>query len=86
MRVHVPTPVRSYTHQKGQVEAEGSTLGELLWDLNRRFPGIRFRIVNEQDEIREHIRLFVNQEQAHDLAVSLSADDEVHIICAVSGG
>ena len=86
MKVHVPTPLRSYTHQKSQVEAEGRTLDELVRDLDRRYPGCRFRIIDEQDHIREHIKIFVNQEQVRALAVSLQPSDEVQIICAISGG
>ena len=86
MKVRVPTPLRSYTHRKGEIEATGSTLAEMLGDVDRRFPGFRFRIITEQDEIREHIKLFVNQEQVRDLSVSLQPADEVHIICALSGG
>lgn len=85
MKVYVPTPLRSYTHA-GTVNAEGGTLGELLKDLDRQFPGMRFRIVNEQNEIREHIRFFVNQEIASNLAAPLRPTDEVHIIMAISGG
>ena len=86
MKVYVPTPLRSYTHQKSQVEAEGRTLDELVRDLDRRYPGCRFRIIDEQDHIREHIKIFVNQEQVRTLAVSLQPSDEVQIICAISGG
>jgi molybdopterin converting factor small subunit len=86
MKVYVPTPLRSYTNQKSLVEAEGFALDELVRDLDRRYPGFRFRIINEQDQIREHIKIFVNQEQAHTLAVPLDPDDEVQIICAISGG
>ena len=86
MKVYVPTPLRSYTHRKSQVEAEGHTLDELARDLDRRYPGCRFRIIDEQDHIREHIKIFVNQEQVRTLAVSLQPSDEVQIICAISGG
>ena len=86
MRVYVPTPLRAYTGQKGRVDAEGSTLDEVLTDLNRRYPGFRFRIVSEQDDIREHIKIFVNQEQERDLATHLAPGDQIHIICALSGG
>ena len=86
MKVYIPTPLRSYTSQAGTVTAGGSTLGELLTDLDRRYPGIRFRMINEQDRIREHIKIFVNQEQVHTLAADLGASDEVQIICALSGG
>jgi molybdopterin converting factor small subunit len=68
------------------VEARGATLGEVLAALDHCYPGLRFRIITEQDTIRQHIRIFVNEEQAQDLAVALRPDDQVHIICALSGG
>lgn len=86
MKVYVPTPLRSYTAQLGEVNASGSTLAELLLELDRSYPGFRFRIINEQDGIREHIKIFVNQEQARSLDVPLRSSDEVQIICALSGG
>ena len=85
MKVHIPTPLRSYTNAS-VVEATGATLAELFGDLERRYPGIRFRVINEQDEIREHIKVFVNQEIAENLAAPLQAGDDVHIIAAISGG
>ena len=86
MTVFIPTPLRSYTGQKGQVDAQGATIGEALSALDRRYPGLRFRIITEQDTIREHIRIFVNEEQARDLSATLRPDDQIHIICALSGG
>ena len=86
MRVYVPTALRSYTGQKGRVDAEGLTLGELLTDLDHRYPGFCFRIIDEQDGIREHIKIFVNQQQARDLAAPVRGGDEIQIICALSGG
>ena len=86
MTVYIPTPLRSYTHQKGEVNAQGATLGEILATLDRRYPGFRFRIITEQDTIREHIRIFVNEEQARDLSSALQPDDQIQIICALSVG
>jgi molybdopterin converting factor small subunit len=86
MRVFVPTPLRSYTGQRADVEAEGATVAHLLADLNRRYPGIRFRMIDEQDAIRPHIRVFVNGEQAWDLDTELRPSDEVQILQALSGG
>ena len=68
------------------VGAEGSTLEGLVADLDRRFPGIRFRIVDEQGRIRRHIKFFVNGVQAPDLSPQLTGNDEVMIVCALSGG
>ena len=85
MKVHIPTPLRSYTHTS-IVDTNGATLAELLIDLDRQFPGLRFRIVNEQDELREHIKLFVDQRIAQTLDEPLKSNDTVRIIMAISGG
>jgi sulfur-carrier protein len=84
--VHVPSPLQSYTAGKAQVTADGRTLAELVDDLDRRYPGIRFRMIDEQGEVRPHMRIFVNLEQADHLALSLADGDEVHILQALSGG
>lgn len=85
MKVLIPTPLLSYTERK-QVDAHGSTLAELAADLDRRYPGIRFRMVDEQDRMRPHIRFFVNNAQVFDLSQPLGADDEIVIVQALSGG
>jgi molybdopterin converting factor small subunit len=85
MEVLIPTPLRSYTG-KPFVEAEGDTLDALLNDLDRRFPGIRFRMVDEQHRIRRHIRIFVNGLQTFDPAQTLKPSDEISIVQALSGG
>ena len=81
----IPSALRSYT-EKGDAEARGATLAEALADLDRQYAGIRFRMVDEQDRIRRHIRIFVNGEQARDLSHPLAASDEVIIVQALSGG
>ena len=86
MRVSIPTPLRSYTGARRVVEAHGATLGEVFEDLDRHFPGIRFRMVDEQDAIRRHIRVWVNQDPTRSLAQPLAEGDEVVIFQALSGG
>ena len=86
MKVRIPTPLRSYTDQRAEVDADGATLSELLVDLDRRYPGIRFRMVDEQGRIRKHMKLFLNGESARDLDVSVAESDEVVIMQALSGG
>jgi molybdopterin converting factor small subunit len=86
MQVIIPSPLHAYTAGRSLVEGRGATLAELLDDLDARFPGIRFRVVNEQDRIREHIRFFVDGELARDLSHPLAAHHEVFIACALSGG
>jgi hypothetical protein len=84
--VHIPSPLLSYTAQEPLVEAQGASLDALLIDLDRRYPGIRFRMVDEQGAVREHIRFFLNSALEEDLQASLAGVREVHIICALSGG
>jgi len=86
VKVWIPQPLLSYTEQRRTVDARGNTLAELLDDLDRRHPGLRFRIVDEQDGIRPHVRFFVNRERVHRLDARLGEDDEVHIFQALSGG
>jgi len=85
VKVLIPSALRSYT-EHGEAEASGATLGAVLADLDRRYAGIRFRMIDEQDRIRRHIRIFVNGEQVRDLAQPLRATDEVVIVQALSGG
>jgi molybdopterin converting factor small subunit len=68
------------------VEVEGATLGAVLEVLDLRYPGLRFRIIDEQDRIRPHIRFFVSGEIVDSLAHPLKPEDEVQIVCALSGG
>lgn len=84
-RVHVSTLLHTYT-RAAEVEGRGATLGEVLRDLDARYPGLRFRIVDEQDRVRPHVRLFVRNEDARDLSTPVAEGDEVHIVPALSGG
>ena len=86
MRVLIPGPLRDYTANSAAVSADGLTLGSLLADLDRRFPGLRFRIIDEQGRIRRHIKFFVDGVQANDLNPTLDSATEVMIVCALSGG
>lgn len=85
MKVLIPSALRSYT-ERSQADAQGATLAALLIDLDRQYAGIRFRMVDEQDRIRRHIRIFINGTQVSDLAQPLAESDEVIIVQALSGG
>ena len=84
--VHIASPLRSYTGGSATVTAEGRTVEELLGDLERRYPGMRFRMIDEQQRIRPHIRIFVGTREARDLQLSVGPTDAVHLLCALSGG
>ncbi len=86
MRVHMPSALYSYTGRREEARAEGGTLAEVMADLDRQYPGLRFRIVDEQDGIRPHIRIVVNGALASDLGRPLGPEDEIYIIMAMSGG
>ena len=85
-RVIVPTQLRSYTQGNGEVEASGTTLDDVLRDLDRQFPGFRFRVIDEQDRVRRHVIIFVGQEREENLAAVIPAGVDVQIVGALSGG
>jgi molybdopterin converting factor small subunit len=86
VKVRIPDPLRSYTEQQRVVEADGHTVAELLADLDNRYPGIRFRMVDEQNRIRKHMKVFVNDESVRDLETVITDRDEITIMQALSGG
>ena len=85
MKVLIPGPLLSYTGRR-EVEASGQTLTLLLADLDRQYPGLAFRVVDEQGNMRPHVRFFVNSEQSFDLGHPLLPSDDVQIVQALSGG
>jgi molybdopterin converting factor small subunit len=84
--VRIASPLRSYTAGAPVVEGAGATLREVLEDLDRRHPGMRFRMIDEQDRIRPHIRIFVERDEVKHLDVPVARDETVHLLCALSGG
>jgi sulfur-carrier protein len=85
MQVLIPGALHSYTGGS-RVQASGATLAEVLSDLDSQYPGIRFRMIDEQDQVRRHIRIFINGAQVHALSHALTPADEVIIVQALSGG
>lgn len=86
MKVSIPSPLRSYTDERAEVEAGGADLAGLFEDLDRRFPGIRFRVIDETGRLRRHIKVFVNGVPEEDLTRALTAADQVFVVAALSGG
>ena len=86
LKVHIPSALRGYTGRLGEVSASGTTVGGLLRDLERRFPGLRWRVVDEQGRLRPHIRVSVNEAVVPSLEVRLKEGDRVALIMAFSGG
>jgi molybdopterin synthase sulfur carrier subunit len=87
MIVRIPGLLRSYTKGLETVEvATAATLADALAALDERFPGLRFRIVDEQAAIRPHIKLFVDGVLARNLSLPLAPAAELMIVGALSGG
>ena len=86
MKVRIPTPLRSYTDEASVVDADGGTIGEVLDDLDRRFPGLRFRVIDEQGRLRQHMKIFLDQDVVDELTTPVAEHDEVTLMQALSGG
>jgi len=86
MKVRIPTPLRSYTGGAANVTADGATVADVLADLDRQFPGIGFRVVDEQGRLREHMTVWLDGERCRDLSTPLEALDELVLMQALSGG
>ncbi len=78
--------LHTYTRGARTVRTAGDTLGGVLDALDRRFPGIRFRLVDEQDRLRRHVRVFLNGVDARDMTTALQDGDKLYIVGALSGG
>ena len=85
MKVIIPDVLQSYTGAH-EIESTGKCVAEVFDDMDTRFPGIRFRVINELDELRPHIKLFINGERTTSLDAALTAEDELSIMQALSGG
>ena len=86
MQVLIPSPLRSYTKNASQVDASGSSLAELLKNLDQSYPGIRFRMIDEQDRMRQHIKIYVDKVLVNSISVPLKGTESIMIVCALSGG
>ena len=86
MKVRIPTPLRSYTGGEANVDADGATVREVLDDLDRRYPGIAFRVVDEQGALRTHMSVWLDGERCRDLSAPVAGLDEVVLMQALSGG
>jgi molybdopterin converting factor small subunit len=85
MKVLIPAALQTYT-RGSPVQAEGDTLHALFADLDRRWPGLRFRVVDEQNQLRPNMRVFVNGLGVRDLGHGLQPGDSVALVLALSGG
>ena len=86
MNVVIPAALWNYTKNVSEIEMPGSSVREGMAALEKKFPGIRHRVIDEQDQIRTHIKFFVNADLAATIDTPVKGSDEVTIVCALSGG
>jgi molybdopterin converting factor small subunit len=86
VKVHVGSVLYEYTGGRAEVEATGTTVAAVLDDLERRFPGLRFRVIDEQGRIRPHMRVFADGVLVSDLRARIGDRNELHVLGALSGG
>lgn len=89
VQVNIPTPLRRITNGQNQIEADASNVGELLEVLDRDYPGIRERLIDEEGEIRYFVNIYLNGDDVRflqGLDTSTKSGDEVSIVPAVAGG
>ena len=84
--VLIPSQLIAYTDGASRVVAMGASVGAVLDDLDARFPGLKFRVIDEQDRVRKHMRLFVGRHETRSVAQALGPHDELLIFGALSGG
>ena len=87
--VRIPTPLRSITKGSAEVQTKGGTVDDVMHDLERQFPGLRDRLVDDSGELRRFINLYVNEEDVRFLqgrTTLLKDGDTVSIVPAIAGG
>ena len=89
IQVRIPAPLRKLTGDQEVVAAEGATIGEILTNLDKAFPGLIERICDEQGNVRRFVNIFVNDEDIRFLeekATAVKDGDEISIVPAIAGG
>jgi molybdopterin synthase sulfur carrier subunit len=89
IQVRVPTPLRKFTNGAESVSADGATVGAVVEDLERRHPGIKDRICDEEGRVRRFVNIYINGDDIrflNNLESPLKDEDEVSIVPAIAGG
>jgi molybdopterin synthase sulfur carrier subunit len=88
-KVRIPTPLRKFTGGADEVTASGSTVGQVVADMDGRFPGIRERLCEADGRVRRFVNIYVNGDDIRFLAnldTAVKDNDEVSIVPAIAGG
>ena len=87
--VKIPTPLRKFTKEQGTVEADGETVSEIIENLEKAYPGIKKRLLDEKGEIRKFINIYVDEEDIRFLQgknTKTEGKKEITIVPAIAGG
>lgn len=88
-KVRIPTPLRTFTQNQEEVAAAGNTVRDVVKDLERQFPGLGARILDEKGAVRRYVNIFHNDEDIRflkDLGTEVADADRITIIPAIAGG
>jgi molybdopterin synthase sulfur carrier subunit len=89
IEVSIPTPLRGLTQNKDTVGAEGTTIAAVIDDLEKNYPGIKTRLVDDAGNLRRFVNIYLNGEDVRflqDQATAVNAGDEISIVPAIAGG
>lgn len=86
VRVRLAPLLYSYTGGLKVVEVDAMTVGGAIAAVDSRFPGVAFRLIDEQNRIRPHVNVFLGEQSVRDLDAAVSAGSEIYIVGALSGG
>jgi sulfur-carrier protein len=88
-KVRIPTPLRKLTNNEELVEVNAATIGDVIVELQTRYPGIKDRLLDENGSIRRFVNVYVNEEDIRFLEnqkTAIKDGDEISIIPAIAGG
>jgi MoaD family protein len=89
VEVRIPTVFRKYTSGEAAVELEPGTVGDLIGQLERRWPGIRSQIMTESGELHRFVNVYLNDEDIRyleKLDTKAAEGDTVSLLPSVAGG
>ena len=89
VKVRIPTPLQKLTKDKAEVDAKGTTIREVMDDLEKQFPGLKERLCDDSGKVRRFVNLYINEEDVRFLKgedTPLKDGDELSIIPAIAGG
>lgn len=89
IKVRIPTPLRKLTNDQAEVESSGSTVRDVVDDLDKQFPGFKERMCDEKGDLRRFVNVYIGEEDIRfleGLDTKIPDGELVSIIPAVAGG